>query len=119
MDRLLRNLLRLTAKALLKLRYRVEVVGLEKIGAEQSGLLLLPNHSAEIDPVLLLSFTPLKWHLRPLMVATFVELPIIGWLARQLRVISIPDFDKGGNAFSRKQAIKSLETVATALQQGD
>lgn len=114
-DFLLRNLV----KALLWLRYRVRVRGLDEIAARgRRGILFLPNHPALIDPVIVSTYLNRTFHPRPLADADQVNRPFIRWLAARLRVLPIPDLTKYGPAV-REQMAAAIGRCRDALAQGD
>lgn len=60
------------ARRLVSLRYRVEIKGLEKIvQSKEKGILFLPNHVAEVDPLILISTIFLRFKPHPLVVDYF------------------------------------------------
>ena len=65
-------------RLMVALRYRVFVKGLDKIKSDvlkgSGGILFLPNHPAEIDPVLLEMVLWPKFQTRPLVVENFYRL---------------------------------------------
>jgi len=79
-------------KAILLLRYRVRIAGLEKIVARgRKGILLLPNHPALIDPVILTAHLYNALHPRPLADRRQTDRPLIGYLAERTGAIPIED----------------------------
>ena len=59
---------------LLSLRYKIEVKGLSQLGLEKRGMLFLPNHPAEIDPIIIDALLAPEFHPRPLVTAHFYYL---------------------------------------------
>lgn len=87
-DLLLRSLSRL----LLALRYRVRLVGLDRVtqsGTE--GILFLANHPALIDPVILMTYLNRDFRPRALADRDQIGRPVIKQLARHLGIIPLPD----------------------------
>ena len=74
--RLIRYALFWIVRALVSLRYRLEIIGLEKLTPDQfkrsGGIVFLPNHPAEIDPILLEMVLWRKFQPRPLVVEHFL-----------------------------------------------
>ena len=62
----------LIIKGLLSIRYRIRVVGLEHLTPKSlpkdSGILFLPNHPAELDPIIVTTLLWPRFHPRPLVV---------------------------------------------------
>ncbi|OGV61039.1 MAG: hypothetical protein A2498_14345 [Lentisphaerae bacterium RIFOXYC12_FULL_60_16] len=115
----LNRLLIRVSLGLLGLRYRVEVQGLDTLKAPGgTGVLLLPNHHALIDPVLLISHLYRWFRPRPLADEYQVNRPFIAWLCRRFRVVILPNLDRRG--VGAADAMKeSLERVMEALRRGD
>lgn len=92
-------------RGLLRLRYTIEVEGLEAVRARDDGrpILFLPNHPALIDPALvytsLAGFAP-----RPLGDERQVEQPVIRTLTRLIGTISIPDLRREGRTAEERGA---------------
>jgi long-chain-fatty-acid--[acyl-carrier-protein] ligase len=114
------KLLMLLARALIWLRYRITTRGMEAACAHRPGqacgTLFLPNHPALIDPVIvtttLYRYTPV----RILGDRLQVERPVIGGVARRMRVIPIDEVSKGGGV---EQARDVLSKCVEALRAGD
>lgn len=106
-------------RALLWLRYRVRVRGADAVAARGTrGILLLPNHPALIDPVILLAHL-WPWF-RPRAVADQdqVDRPVIRTLARRARVLTMPGTETHGAGAARRIAA-TLNAAAEALRAGD
>lgn len=112
-----RVLLSLVRRAL-RLRYKVEVEGLEAVRSRDDGrpILFLPNHPALIDPALvyasLAGFAP-----RPLGDEHQVGQPVIRTLTRLIGTIPIPDLRREGRT-AESGVREALERVAGALRSG-
>jgi len=112
-------LLRWFARSALWLRYRVRVVGLEKIAAGRTrGILFLPNHPALIDPILLGTVLHKRFRARFLADAEQVDRFFIRWVARRVGAIEIPDPGKVGAA-AREAVQAGLARCVEALRNGD
>jgi acyl carrier protein len=84
-------------RTLLALRYRIRVIGLDKIRQRgTAGIVFLPNHPALIDPVIVTA--TLFRHFRPRALADKdqVDRPFVRFLARRVGVVPIPDIRKYG-----------------------
>ncbi len=103
--------------AFISLRYKITVKGMEAI-AHNKSLLFLANHPSALDPVVLLYALEARFHPRPLAVETMYELPVVHSLMRAFNAIVIPDFDRGGNEYSKMLAKRALHNVAVALRHG-
>lgn len=113
------TVLRGIVRFLLGLRYRVEVRGLEAVRARgRRKILFLPNHPALIDPLIVLAALHKDFRPRPLANAARTDLPVIGWLARKVGTVLIPDLSAPGRA-EMKAVAEGLELVRATLESGD
>lgn len=111
----LRSLVRL----LLRLRYRLTVTGLDEGWRESGGgLLFLPNHPAMIDPVILYCLLAPHCRVRALADAKYFRSPLMRFVARQTRLLLLPDFSRagGGGAPAVRQ---QLDHCARVLADGE
>jgi len=105
-------------KKLIGLRYRVTIEGLEMIDTTR-GILILPNHPAEIDPVII---TTLLWDLlrpRPVVIEGMYNLPALHPLMRRIRAIPMADMEFDSGPYKRRRIERALEQIATSLEYGD
>ena len=116
---MLRQLICLVLSALLRLRYSIEISGLEKIAEKGSrGILFLPNHPALIDPVILTTLLNKKFAPRPLADADQVNRRIIRKIVGLTRPVIIPDLSTYGRK-SRNVVVSALKEVINDLKKGD
>ncbi len=115
---MLDRLLIAAAKLLIRLRYRVRIRGLDAVLRRgREGILLLPNHPALIDPVILTTW--LAGPLRPVVLADRGQMdrPVIGRLGRRFHVRTMPDVGEIGPAASAEvQAV--VDRALDELRQG-
>ncbi|RUM35987.1 MAG: 1-acyl-sn-glycerol-3-phosphate acyltransferase, partial [Desulfobulbus sp.] len=111
-------LLNILVRALLWLRYRVTVKGLEKIQPDGRPILFLPNHPALIDPVIVMTRLFGRFHPRPLADEAQVDRMFVRRIAGLMRTIVIPDLSTGGRE-KRTQVRTGIEQVVQALNRGD
>ena len=114
----MQRLLNILVKALLWLRYRVTVKGLEKIIPDGRPILFLPNHPALIDPVIVMTRLFARFQTRPLADEAQVDRMFVRRIAGLMRTIVIPDLSTGGRE-KRDQVQAGIEQVMRALNQGD
>lgn len=103
---------------ILSLRYTISVEGLEQL-KDARGVLILPNHPAEIDPVILMT---LLWDVlrpRPVVLESFFHAPALAPLMRFIRAIPMADMDYEAGPYKRRRVMKQLHDVTEALQRGD
>ena len=116
---MLRLLIHLILSALLRLRYSIEITGLEKIAEKGNrGILFLPNHPALIDPVILTTLLNKKFAPRPLADADQINRLMIRKIVKLTRPVIIPDlFIYGRNG--RDIVVRALKEMVTGLKKGD
>jgi long-chain-fatty-acid--[acyl-carrier-protein] ligase len=106
------------ARVLLRLRYRIHVRGLEDVLSRgREGILLLPNHPALIDPIILAVL--LRRPLAPRFLAdrNQMDRPIIGWVGRRWDVRTMPDVKHHGLS-ARSEVREALDGCAEHLRKG-
>ncbi len=79
---------------LLSLRYSIEITGSSTL--RPRGVLVLPNHVALVDPLIVSSIlynhgTPVA----PLVSETYFNLPLFRTIFRRVGAVDMPDFDRG------------------------
>lgn len=105
-------------RLLLSLRYSVRITGAGKIRALR-GALVLPNHPAEIDPVILSAWLWPKLKFRPVALEDYYYAPFIGKAIQALGAISVPDMDYGGGRYKRMRVEKGTAEAENALKSGE
>lgn len=120
LQRLARFFVYWIAYFLLRLRYRFTVYGLSDIKREnlskRGGILFLPNHPAEIDPIILSVILWRKFFPRPVVVEWVFELPLIKNILHLMKAVPMPDFEESGTHSKRRRADKSFQTVVEGLK---
>ena len=106
------------ARILLALRYDVKVVGIDKISKEKS-ILFLPNHPAEIDPILLMAYLGPKYFPRPMVVEHFYRLKGFQWILDLIGVTPIPTMEEKANIWRGKEIARIFKDVSERMQAGD
>src|SRR5271170_3556544 len=115
------SLVGFVARALFSLRYRVKTQGCFEVLNEklEGGILILPNHTAHMDPLLLFCFFWPKFRMRPLVIEYIYRMGPMQFLIHLTRAIAVPDFDTSVNQYKIYKAQKALETVADGLKKGE
>ena len=112
----------LIARCVITLRYRIKVSGLEKLTPanlpKKGGIVFLPNHPAEVDPVILTMVLWKKYHTHPLVVETFYYLKGFHYLQKVIGAVPIPDFNGTVNKWKQKKITQALAFIADELQKG-
>lgn len=107
-------------RAVLSLRYRVEVKGLDKLTAQKlhkkQGILFLPNHPAHMDPLMIFLWLWPKYRMRPLVIEYVFRTSFLQPALKLVRALSIPNFDTSVNQLKVKKAQESIEEIAKGLK---
>lgn len=107
-------------KMCLKLRYRIRVQGQERLKNLDKGILFLPSHPAEIDPVILMSLLWNQFQPRSLVVEHFYYLTGIKYLMRLIDAMPIPDMmDRVSNKWKQRKIEKAFADIRSRLQAGE
>lgn len=116
------NILVSLLRFILGLRYRIQVKGLDSIkktkGNNQRGILFIPNHPALIDPPIVFTSLFSRFKLRPLSDENQVKNPILAFLMKKIRCVTIPDMTLQGRR-SRDGVKQAMAEVVNGLKQGD
>lgn len=108
-------------RLLFSLRYRLKVVGLDKLNPKtlnkKGGVLFLPNHPAVlVDPVMVALACWWKYPIRPMVVEYMYYTPIVGWVLRAVNALPVPDFT-ASNSLKRKKIDQVLQHVIDGLNE--
>jgi acyl-CoA synthetase (AMP-forming)/AMP-acid ligase II/1-acyl-sn-glycerol-3-phosphate acyltransferase/acyl carrier protein len=115
---LLRLLVATLAKFVLSLRYRVTVQGLDTARATSGPHLIFPSHPAYADPPNIIAQLWPTFQMRPMLLETNFQSPLLAPFAWLLRAIKVPDTQQA-SAESRQRAEGAVQEVIKALQAGD
>ncbi len=118
MVRVLRYLLMALARTLVRLRYRVRIQGLEHVSDLKGGTLLLPNHPAYMDPVIVFSFLYPTLKPRPLLYEGNFQSPILYPLMQVIRAVPVPNLERP-SAKARARTERAIADVVATLQRGE
>ena len=110
-------------KFALSLRYKITVKGMENLNPENlsrsGGILFLPNHPSQLDPVIVSTAIWKKYKPRALMVEYMYYTPGVNWLAKMVRALPVPNFDLSMNSYKRKRNDKVFSEAADCLEKGE
>jgi 1-acyl-sn-glycerol-3-phosphate acyltransferase len=77
---------------LLKVRYKVDLKNLESID-EKSNYLVLPNHVAWVDPVIIRSHLRPYIKIRPVVTSDFSKNPALSRIFKLMQTVTIEEMD--------------------------
>ncbi|MEI8365907.1 MAG: AMP-binding protein [Parachlamydiaceae bacterium] len=112
-----------TLKLALMFRYRIKVVGLDKLTPEAlnrpGGIVFMPNHPAYfIDPIVVTLAVWPRFPIRPMIVEYMYYTPMVHGLMRFMDALPIPNFVTTSNSLKRKKSERTIQTVIENLKQG-
>lgn len=76
------------------LRYRVTIKGADALNGD-APILILPNHPALIDPILLMSYLFKYRTVVPVITSSYYDLPIVKWVFAKWGAVRVSDLEKG------------------------
>ena len=113
----IRNFAAWIVRALLWLRYDITLIGKEKL-LQREGVLILPNHPGELDPVIVFSHLWNPMQPRGMAVEDFYYMPVLHYLMQMLRVIPMPNMYGGIGSYKKYRVRKALKHAADCLNEG-
>ncbi|MCH1430304.1 MAG: AMP-binding protein [Chlamydiales bacterium] len=110
-------------RALMALRYKISVKGLENIDTSRfrskSGCVVLPSHPSYLDAPLVVSTLWKKLQPRPLALETYYYMPLFHKLMQMVRVLPVPNFYTSGNSIKKKRWQRTFESMVSQLKKGE
>ena len=114
---LARLFLHYIGRPLTRLRYRIEIEGLDRLRNLPGPALVLPNHPGHIDPVLVMTQLGGEIPLRPLVVSFMYRPFYLHPLMRFIDALEVPDLVAHSHS-AREQVEPLIRTVVAGLDQG-
>src|SRR5271163_4300819 len=109
--------MRYVGRPLVRLRYRVEIEGLDRLRNLRGPVLVLPNHPGHIDPVLVMTQLGAEIPLRPLVVSFMYRPAYLNPLMRFIDALEVPDMVAHSQS-AREQVEPLINTVVEGLDRG-
>ncbi len=106
------------ARCLLRLRYRVDVLGGDPLRELQGPTIVMPNHPGYIDPALVLSHLRLRDPLRPLVYSGTYRNPVLYPVMRALGSVEVPELSAQSRQ-AKQTTLDMIEKVAAAVKRGE
>jgi acyl-CoA synthetase (AMP-forming)/AMP-acid ligase II/acyl carrier protein len=106
-------------KLVLSLRYRIRLIGLDKIFAKgKTGIVFLPNHPALIDPIIMFTYLHGKFAPKGFGDQDQVNRPLIRFFARRWGIRTVPSIATYGPS-AKAEIEKVLDETINGLKQGE
>lgn len=109
-------------RALLSLRYRIEIRGLAELDkglSRKEGTLFLPNHPAHMDPLFIMLYLWPRYRLRPLVIEYVFRQTWMKPFIKLVGALSIPNFETSINQIKVRKAEKAIGEIAEGLKKGE
>jgi acyl-CoA synthetase (AMP-forming)/AMP-acid ligase II/acyl carrier protein len=107
------------ARPLIALRYSITLKGFDQVAkAGTRGILLLPNHNALVDPVIIMAWLFPRFRLRPLADEYQVGRTALGRVVTVFGTYILPNMDRRGPA-ARDGMKKAVESLIEGLRSGE
>ncbi len=106
----------------LSLRYRITLKGFDNVlslTGSKSGILFLPNHPAEVDPILLIAILGPYFQPRGVVVEHFYRLKGFQKILDFCRVVPVPSMDEKANKWKKKELETTLAYIQKKITEGD
>jgi acyl-CoA synthetase (AMP-forming)/AMP-acid ligase II/1-acyl-sn-glycerol-3-phosphate acyltransferase/acyl carrier protein len=107
-------------RLLVALRYRLVIKGMDKLTPDQfkrsGGIIFLPNHPAEIDPIILEMVLWRKFRPKPLVVEHFYHLKGFRFFMDLVKAMPLPTMDVMANKWRGKKVEKQFNNVVSELK---
>ncbi len=114
----IRPLFREFTRLLVSIRYDVRVEGLDRLPSPAKGLLILPNHPAEIDPVIVVTWLWPLCEPRPVVTERFFADKILAPMIKLTRAFPLPDMETGAGKYKSMRIERTLDEVIATLKGG-
>ncbi|MCI5053033.1 MAG: AMP-binding protein [Simkaniaceae bacterium] len=122
MKSILMHLFGFAVRMALRLRYKITFKNkseLKKPKLKKGGYLILPNHPAEVDPIIMMAHLWPKFKLHPLVVEHFFYFPGARFFMNAVGAIPIPNFESTVNRWKVEKGEKAFEEVLERLKRGE
>ncbi|MCL4201941.1 MAG: AMP-binding protein [Pirellulaceae bacterium] len=106
------------ARCFLRLRYRVQVQGGERLQELVGPTIVMPNHPGYIDPALVLTHVRLRDPLRPLVYTGTYRNPVLYPIMRAIGSVEVPELSAQSRQ-AKQTTLDMIERVAAAVGRGE
>jgi acyl-CoA synthetase (AMP-forming)/AMP-acid ligase II/1-acyl-sn-glycerol-3-phosphate acyltransferase/acyl carrier protein len=106
------------ARCVLRLRYRVDVLGGDRLRELQGPTIVMPNHPGYVDPALVLSHLRLHDPLRPLVYSGTYRNPVLYPVMRALGSVEVPELSAQSRQ-AKQTTLDMIGKVTAAVKRGE
>jgi long-chain-fatty-acid--[acyl-carrier-protein] ligase len=104
-------------RQVLSLRYRIRITGLEKLRDLRAPVLVLPNHPAFVDPLIVISNLWPYLRVRPMVFEDNFKNPLLWPIISLIDAVPVPDMEKASQE-ARGRAGEAVAGVIAGLRAG-
>lgn len=105
-------------RCVLRLRYSVRVVGLEKLRGLTGPTLVVPNHPGYIDPPLVLTHVRFGQAVRPVVTAGMYRRAILYPFMRLVQALEVPNLTEQSRG-AHQRTLAMIDAMVAGLQRGE
>lgn len=107
---------------IISLRYKLDVRGseaMDKDPSKKKGLILMPNHPALVDPLMLMLLFWPKYRIRPIVTEYIYDLWFLKPFMKLMKAVCVPTLTGKVNQLKVKRTKDAIQAVVDGLQKGD
>lgn len=112
------KILALFMRLILKLRYSITITGMHHLENPKTGTLILPNHPAYTEPIVLFSLLSKNFAPRPLVFETYYRNRYIKPFMILFNALEVPDMEKISLS-AKLKAQEAIQTLVEGLHKGE
>lgn len=105
-------------RLILKLRYSITIIGADHLHNSKKGTLILPNHPAYTEPILLFSILSKHFAPRPLVFETYYQNRYIKPFMLLFNALEVPDMEKISLS-AKQKAQDAIQNLVQGLHKGE
>jgi long-chain-fatty-acid--[acyl-carrier-protein] ligase len=117
--KIMQHICSLTVRFAFWFRYRIKTTNIEVLkdpDFKNKAVLVLSNHPAETDPLLLIALAGVELGVRPVVVENFYHYPGAKFFMKLLQAVPVPDFDSAVNEVKVKEGEHFHQRVLEVLR---
>jgi acyl-CoA synthetase (AMP-forming)/AMP-acid ligase II/1-acyl-sn-glycerol-3-phosphate acyltransferase/acyl carrier protein len=103
---------------LMRRRYKVEVIGLERLRELHGPTLVMPNHPGYIDPPMVYSHIRMRQRIRPVVTSGMYRLPLLYPLMRLMDALEVPELAEHSRD-ARQQTLEMIDKIVAGVERGE
>ena len=105
-------------RLILRMRYSITINGIAHLNEQKKGTLILPNHPAYTEPIILFSLLSKNLAPRPLVYETYYQNSFIKPFMLLFNALEVPDMEKISLS-AKQKAQEAIQNLVAGLQKGE